>query len=329
MRILVTGSSGHLGEALVRTLRAAGHTPFGLDVNPSPFTDCVGSITDPETVARCIASTEAVIHTATLHKPHIGTHSRSDFIDINVSGTLNLLEAAIEANCSAFIYTSTTSVFGAAMRPPHGGPTTWVTEALRPQPKNIYGASKSAAEDLCEIFHRNTGLPAVVLRTSRFFLEADDDSDKRASFVDQNLKANELLFRRADIEDIVQAHLLALSNAAEIGFDKLIVSATTPFREADCKDLSTDAATVLKRYLPSYEKQYSKRGWSMLPTIDRVYDNTRARDVLGWLPKYDFEFVIDCLARGEDFRSPLALLVGTKGYHDRTFDEGPYPVTRF
>ncbi len=329
MKILVTGSSGHLGEALIRTLRESEHTPVGLDIKTSPFTDYVGSITNPETVATCMTSIDAVFHTATLHKPHIGTHSRSDFIDTNVSGTLNLLEAASQANCRAFIYTSTTSVFGDAMRPAAGTPAMWVTEALQPKPKNIYGVSKSAAEDLCGIFHRNTGLPTIVLRTSRFFPEADDDGGKRAAFADLNLKANELLFRRADVEDIVQAHLLALAKAADIGFDRLIVSATTPFHEADCNDLNVDAPAVVRRYLPDYETEFAKRDWTMFPTIDRVYDNSRARRVLGWQPKYDFRFAIERLARGEDFRSTLARSIGKKGYHNEVFDDGPYPVDGF
>lgn len=329
MKILVTGSSGHLGEALVRTLRSEGHTPFGLDITTSPFTDHVGSISNPETVATCMQSIDAVIHTATLHKPHIGTHSRQDFIDTNVSGTLNLLEAATEEGCSAFIYTSTTSVFGDAMRPKDGEPAAWVTEELSPRPKNIYGVSKTAAEDLCEMFHRNTGLPSVVLRTSRFFLEADDDGGKRASFDDDNLKVNELLFRRVDLDDIVGAHMLALTKVADIGFDRLIISATTPFQQRDCAALGVDAPAVLSRYLPEYRVEFEKRGWVMFPTIGRVYDNTRARAILGWKPKHDFEHAIKLLVEGEDFRSSLARTVGTKGYHDEEFADGPYPVSGF
>jgi nucleoside-diphosphate-sugar epimerase len=91
MRILVTGSSGHLGEALMRTLPGAGHEAVGLDVLPSPFTHHLGSITDRGLVRRCLAGTEAVLHAATLHKPHVATHGLQAFVDVNVSGTLCLL----------------------------------------------------------------------------------------------------------------------------------------------------------------------------------------------------------------------------------------------
>jgi hypothetical protein len=75
-RILVTGSAGHLGEALVRTLRDAGEEVASLDIAASPFTDVVASVTDREAVRRCMKGVDAVLHAASLHKPHLATHSR-------------------------------------------------------------------------------------------------------------------------------------------------------------------------------------------------------------------------------------------------------------
>ncbi|HEX4417233.1 MAG TPA: NAD(P)-dependent oxidoreductase [Kofleriaceae bacterium] len=172
--ILVTGSTGHLGEALVRTLRAAGRTVRGVDRLAAPSTDVVGSIADPAVVARCMAGVTAVLHTATLHKPHVATHTRQDFLDTNLTGTLQLLEAAVRAGVRGFIYTSTTSTFGDALSPPPGAPAAWITEDVAPVAKNIYGVTKVAAEDLCALAARNQGLRCLVLRTSRFFPEADD-----------------------------------------------------------------------------------------------------------------------------------------------------------
>ena len=67
-------------------------------------------------------------------------------------------------------------------------------------------------------------------------------------------------------------------------------------------------------------------GWTMLPGIDRVYVNHRAREELGWRPRFDFRHVLDCLQRGEDVFSPLARKVGVKGYHPQSFNDAPYPV---
>jgi UDP-glucose 4-epimerase len=326
MKILVTGSSGHLGEALIRTLRAEGREAIGLDVKPSPFTDIEASITDPAAVRRAMAGVGGVIHAATLHKPHVATHSRQDFIDVNVSGTLNLLEAAADVGVGAFVFTSTTSAFGLAMRPGPGQPAAWIDEDVRPVPKNIYGVTKTAAEDLCQLVHQRSGLPIALLRISRFFPEIDDDPETRGAYADANLKLNELLYRRVDVADGVDAHLKALERAPALGFGRYIVSATTPFTRADAEALREDAPAVLRRRAPAYAAEYARRGWRMFPSIDRVYDNARARQDLGWSPRYDFAYALSQLAAGEPAISPLARAIGAKGYHDETFEDGPYPV---
>jgi nucleoside-diphosphate-sugar epimerase len=326
MKVLVTGSSGHLGEALVRTLKDLQHEVVGLDLLESRFTTCVGSITDRSCVRRCMIGVQAVFHAATLHKPHVATHTAQAFVDSNITGTLNLLEEAVTTGVESFVFTSTTSVFGDALVPPAGAPAAWVTEEVTPIPKNIYGVSKAAAEDLCQLFHRNKGLACIVLRTSRFFPEEDDHKVLRESYADDNLKLNEYLFRRVDLEDVVNAHLLAAERAPAIGFRRYIISATTPFFIGDLRELRVDAALAARRRVPEYEAEYACRGWKMIPSIDRVYVNERARNELGWQPRYSFSFIIDRLRAGEDMRSPLARLVGSKGYHAEKFAEGPYPI---
>src|SRR5271156_2024611 len=200
MKVLVTGSSGHLGEALVRTLRDLQYQVISLDILESPFTTHIGSITDRAWVRRCMSGVQSVFHAATLHKPHVATHSRQDFIDTNVTGTLNLLEEAAAAGVESFIYTSTTSVFGDALAPPPEAPAAWITEEVRPVPRNIYGVTKAAAEDLCELF----------------FPEDDDNRRVRQEYSGANAKVNEYLYRRVDLEDVVSAHLLAAERAASI-----------------------------------------------------------------------------------------------------------------
>src|SRR5579864_1510958 len=191
MTILVTGSSGHLGEALVRTFQAQRQDVIGIDILPGAFTRRVGSIVDRAFVRGAMAGATTVLHAATLHKPHVATHSRQDFVDVNITGTLNLLEEAARVGVTAFVYTSTTSVFGDALTPAAGQPAAWVTEDVVPVPKNIYGTTKAAAEDLCQLFARNHSLVTVVLRVSRFFLEEDDNRAVRADYADANIKVNE------------------------------------------------------------------------------------------------------------------------------------------
>ena len=326
MKVLVTGSAGHLGEGLVRTLQARGYDVTGIDIQTSPFTTFVGSITDREFVESCLDGVQSVIHTATLHKPHVATHSKQAFIDTNIIGTLQLLEASVAAGVEAFVFTSTTSVFGDALVPPAGMPAAWITEAVIPVPKNIYGVTKVAAEDLCQLFYRNHQLPCIVLRTSRFFPEEDDNRGRRDAFTDDNLKANEYLCRRVELEDVVEAHILAVKRAKAIGFGKYIISATSPFMQGHTAYLRSNAEWVVQGVVPAFVEEYVRRGWHMFKEIDRVYVNEKARKELGWAPRYDFAYVVEQLKLNRDFRSSLTRQVGAKGYHAEAFEDGPYPV---
>jgi UDP-glucose 4-epimerase len=316
VRILVTGSAGHLGEALMRTLPEQGHEVVGLDILASPHTTVVGSVADRDTARRSVAGIDAVVHCATLHKPHVESHTRANFIETNIAGTLNLLEEAVAANVSRFVFTSTTSAFGRALTPAPGEPAAWITEEVAPVPRNIYGTTKLAAEDLCELIARDHGLPCLILRTSRFFPEPDDRDDVRRAYEDLNIKVNELLYRRVDVEDIVTSVELALERAPAIGFRRYIISATSPFTPDDMLAIRTDLPSVVRRLYPDFEEIYSAHGWRMFDAIERTYVNGRARSELGWLPRYDFRFALDRLAAGEDPRSPLARSIGAKGYHE-------------
>ena len=326
MRVLVTGSAGHLGEALVRTLQASRHEVAGLDLLDSPFTTHIGSASDPDFVRSSMRSVDVVMHTATLHKPHMATHSRRAFVETNITGTLTILEAALATGATGVVFTSTSSVFGGALIPAQGQPAAWITEDVQPVPKNIYGVTKRAAEDLCELFYRTKGLPSIVLRTSRFFPDPDDDPKRRQQYDDKNLKANEYLHRRLDLGDAVDAHLLAAEQAPIIGFGRYLVSATTPFEPEHLLPLRLDAPDVVRSLFPDYEEEYLSRNWTMPSGIDRVYVNIRAREELGWRPRFDFRHVLDRLQRGEDMLSPVARAVGIKGYHRQSFDDGPYPL---
>ncbi|MEM9065327.1 MAG: NAD(P)-dependent oxidoreductase [Planctomycetota bacterium] len=304
MPILVTGSSGYLGEALLRVMGSQGIDATGTDLVPGPFTDAVGTIADPDFVDEVVRGADSVVHAATLHKPDIKTHSDSQFMSTNVAGTLNLLTSAVKHGCKRFVFTSTTSTFGRTLRPPRSEPAAWLTESVRPVPRNIYGVTKVAAEEICELFHFRHGLPCLVLRTSRFFPEEDDNSAIRDGYDDLNAKVNELLYRRVDVSDAVDAHLLALERAESIGFRRYIISATTPFGRDDVRMLREDPGRVVSKYV-DYSAEYEKRGWRLFDDYERVYDNSLARAELDWAPKISFQSAIEQLQRGG---SPFSVL---------------------
>jgi UDP-glucose 4-epimerase len=301
VRILVTGSSGWLGQTLVPRLRRDGHDVVGLDIRPDPQTSIVGSVADRAMIERVISAEaiDAVVHSAALHKPDIITRPASDFVSVNVQGTLNLLEVAIAAQVKRFILTSTTSLMvSAQVRAGLDGGAkraAWITEDIAAlEPRNIYGVTKLAAEHLCRISAQNQRLPVVILRTSRFFPEEDDMAHAIAQS-DENTKANEFLFRRLTVEDAAEAHVTALEHAPALGFAQFIISAPTPFQPEDCAELIVDAPSVVARYFPEYRAIYERRGWSMFQSIDRVYSSRKAEQKLGFRCRTTFAEILRAL----------------------------------
>lgn len=300
MRILVTGSSGWLGAALVPRLTALGHKVFGLDPKPGAATELVGSIADRGLVRAAIGDhrIDAVVHGGALHKPDIESHGREDFIAVNVGGTFNLLEEAVAQGVTRFVMTSTTSLMvSRAIRAATAPEAAWLTEDFHPQPRNIYGVTKLSAEHLCRLYHEQFGLPVVVLRTARFFPESDDMAHAIAQS-GPNTKANELLFRRLTRDDAVEAHVAALEKAPALGFDLFIVSAMPAFGREDCAALMRDAPAVVARYFPDYPAVYDRLGWTMFDRIDRIYDSTRALARMGFRCRTGFRETLDALAAG-------------------------------
>jgi UDP-glucose 4-epimerase len=297
--VLLTGSSGWLGRFLVPALRAAGHRVIGLDVAPGADTHVIGSVAD-KAVVECLFADhaiDAVVHAGALHKPDIVRVPPSHFVDTNVTGTLNLLEAAVAAGNDRFVLTSTTSLMiSQAIRDEASSAAIWLDEGSGPlAPRNIYGVTKLAAEGLCRLYFLNHGLNCVVLRTGRFFPEEDDTHRELSG---PNQKANEFLNRRLTVEDAAAAHVVALDRAPDLKFDIFVISALSPFHRADARALKSDAAAVVTRYFPDASALYARRAWRLPTTIGRVYDASRAESVLGFQCRTDFGAVLQTLRAG-------------------------------
>jgi len=298
MHVLLTGSSGWLGRFLAPRLRERGHLVTGLDVAPGADTRVVGSVADPAVVRRAFdRGIDAVIHAAALHKPDIARYPAQAFVDVNVTGTLNLLEAAAAAGHDRFVFTSTTSLMiSRSIRDEEHDHAVWLDETSGPlAPRNIYGVTKLAAEDLCRLYAADRGLSCAVLRTARFFPEEDDTHRELSG---ENMKANELLHRRLTAADAAEAHLAALDRAPELGFETFVVSAPTPFRREDADALKRDAPSVIARCFPDAAELYARRGWTLPRSIGRVYDAAKAERLLGFRCRTDFASVLDALRSG-------------------------------
>ncbi|RWY49208.1 NAD-dependent epimerase/dehydratase family protein [Mucilaginibacter gilvus] len=163
MKVLVTGSSGQLGSATVTQLNAYGHEVTGIDVMPAATTHQLIDIKDKEAVEAITKGFDAIIHTAALHGKHFElNYPRGAFIQTNILGTLNLLNACVVNGVKRFLYTSTTSIYGEALV--DKDKAVWVDETLAERPRDIYDITKQTTEQLCRDFfikkvckHRYTG----------------------------------------------------------------------------------------------------------------------------------------------------------------------------
>lgn len=276
MRVLITGAAGRIGMAVASRL-GRDHTVKGLDLVPGPCVDHVGNILDAALLDQLCNCVDAVVHTASLHAPHVGRVDDALFRDVNVGGTAQLLDACRRHGVQRFVYTSTTSVYGDAMVPQNRA--VWVTETLQPKPRDIYDETKLAAESLCARFAQDTGT-CIALRMSRCFPES------------HRLMAVYRLYRGVDRQDVAEAHALAV-DATLSGFHIFNISAPSRFLPSDTLELYADAARTIRRHYPWAPAEFRRRNWRLPASIDRVYAIDKAVEQLGYRPRYDFATLFD------------------------------------
>ncbi|TWB14172.1 nucleoside-diphosphate-sugar epimerase [Nitrospirillum amazonense] len=272
MRILVTGSSGPLGAAIVRQGLARGWAVTGLDIRAGATTTIEADVADADALARAAEGQDAVIHVAALHAPQVGRLPDADFHRVNVQATAALLRLAAEAGVGRMVYTSTTSLYGHSLVPSPGG-LVWVDEQTPVRPRDIYDQTKQAAEDLC--VQAGSAFPQglAILRIARCFREPAP------------LRAAHRLHRGLSMVDAAAAHVHAAAGTVPGTF---LISALTPFRRDEAVALATDAAGLIRTRLPRVAALFERRGWALPARLDRVYDAGSAATVLGFRPRFDF-----------------------------------------
>ncbi|KAA8480070.1 nucleoside-diphosphate-sugar epimerase [Arcticibacter tournemirensis] len=288
MKVLVTGSAGKLGSAVMQRLRSAGLTAIGADLIESPYTDVILDIKDKAGVLNVCRQINAVIHTAAIHGKHYDLdYPREAFVDTNICGTLNLLNASVQHRIQHFLYISTTSVYGTAMVDPLQA--VWVDESLTEQPRDIYDITKQAAEQLCKDFFYKEGLHTSVYRVGRFLPE------------DPNVEANHRLYRGLDERDGAEALYLGLSHHFE-RFEIFNISSSSPFTKDDLIGLKKNPSEAIIKLYPQAAEIYKINGWSFPESIDRLYVTDKARELLGYSPKYTFDYLLKKSASSDILR---------------------------
>ena len=274
MKVLLTGSSGRIGRAIYGAL-AAQHEVIGVDARVFSTTHIVGDCADSGVMKPALESVDAVIHTAGPHAPHVDVVSDAEFERVNIEATHNLYEWAREAGAGVFVYTSTTALYGDAIAP---GACTWIDEETAPSPRSVYHRTKFAAEVMLEEM-ASEACPVRVMRMSRCFPES---AEKMATY---------RLHRGVDARDVGTGHALALAHKGAV-FERFILSGVTPFGPQDCEGLAKDPRSALDRCAPDFLAAMEARGWPLPGGIDWVYSSAKARQELGWRPRWGWEEVM-------------------------------------
>ncbi|MCX2585218.1 NAD-dependent epimerase/dehydratase family protein [Pedobacter sp. MR22-3] len=278
MRVLVTGSSGKLGSVTVKLLTNCGHTVIGLDISDSETTNLIADVKDKHRMLMITQGFDAIIHTAALHGRHMDlNYPKEEFIDTNIKGTLNLLNACVANGIGKFLFTSTTSIYGKSLD--NDKQAVWVDEELPIRPRDIYDITKQTCEELCREFFEKEKIQATVFRVGRFLPEPD------------HLKLNHRLYRGLDEQDGAEALKLALEHNFE-QFEIFNISSGSPFQKEDLFELKQNASSVIRKYYPEAVRLYQDNKWELPEHIDRVYSSDKAMRMLGYHPKFTFEYLL-------------------------------------
>ncbi|MDP9413626.1 MAG: NAD(P)-dependent oxidoreductase [Pseudomonadota bacterium] len=276
MRIMVTGAAGLIGSGIAALLRQQ-HEVVGVDLRSGPEVSHLIDICDRAALKTLIRGTDAIVHVAALHAPHVGRIADAEFLRINVDGTQALLDLALSAGAQRFVLTSSTSVYGHALEP--SNEAVWIDESVTPSPRDVYDRTKLQAETLVRSAS-GAGLETAILRISRCFPEPVRDMTFYR------------LHRGIDRRDVAHAHALALE-AASASAEIYVISAAPPFTRKDCKALLENAPRLIAERLPQLAERFDRLGWDLPSSIGRVYSPAKALAGLGFAPRFGVEAVLD------------------------------------
>lgn len=279
MRILLTGAGGNLGTALTPMLTAAGHEPVLFDIRPllGPHEAHTGDIRNPGDVEAATRGVDLVVHTAGI----IGTQAVStrDFYDVNLTGTLNVWEAAARVGVQGLVFSSTMSVYKPHDQPLVGDRVSEIREDTPPRPRDMYGYTKAAGEDMCHLYSRQHKIPSISLRYGMFSPEP---------FFRYGIR---LLYGGVDVSDVARAVVASVAALAEgrVEYDVFNIESRVSYSQEDASQLIEEPLALLDKYYPGATRLLRERGVEKLAPIHDYYPIVHAIDALGWQPECNFE----------------------------------------
>jgi dTDP-glucose 4,6-dehydratase len=297
-RILVTGADGFIGSHLTEALIRAGfdvkafvlYNSFNnwgwldhcaADVR-GQFEVFAGDIRDPYGVRAAMAGCDAVLHLAALIAIPYSYHSPETYVETNVKGTLNVVQAARDLDISKVVHTSTSEVYGTARFVP-------ITEAHPLQGQSPYSASKIGADQIAQSFHLSFGTPVVTLRPFNTYGPRQSARAVIPTIIVQIASGQRRIKLGAVhptrdfnfVVDTADGFIKALESDTAVGevinlgsnFEISIGDTTRAI--AELMNAEIEIVTDEQRLRP--DKSEVERLWA---------DNTKARELLGWMPKY-------------------------------------------
>lgn len=292
MRVLITGAGGTLGTLLAPLLAEAGHEPVLFDLHSleSAYEFVQGDVRSLEDLRVATRGAEYILHLAAI----LGIQSATarDFYDINLTGTFNVWQAAAEAGVRGLVFSSTMSIYKPHDQPLRADAVTVMDEQTPAQPRDIYGYTKAAGEEMCRLYGRSHGIPSIALRYGMFSPEP---------FFSYGIR---LLYGGVDARDVARAVLAALealSSGKVRCWDVFNVESLVPFTAGDHPQLLRGPLPVLERHYPGCAELLRARGVERLTPIHEVYPMNHAEDVLGFFPERNFvQWLEELKARPEE-----------------------------
>lgn len=298
MKVLVTGADGFIGSHLTEALVRAGHevrafvlynsfNSWGWLEHCAPdvrgnFEVFAGDVRDPNGVRSAMRQRDAVLHLAALIAIPYSYHSPDTYVDTNIKGTLNVVQAARDLGVAKVVHTSTSEVYGTAKYVP-------ITEDHPLQGQSPYSASKIGADQLAMSFYTSFGTPVTIIRPFNTYGPRQSARAVLPTVITQiasgarKLRLGSLHPTRDFnyVEDTVRGFMAAAESPRSVGevinigsnYEISIGDAVNMI--ADLMGVSVEVTTDDERLRP--EKSEVERLWA---------DNGRARELLGWQPEY-------------------------------------------
>lgn len=298
MRILVTGADGfigsHLAEALVDQgeevrafVRYNAFNSWGwLDTVDEDVQDAIdiflGDVRDPNGVREAMRGIDVVYHLAALISIPYSYHSPDTYVDTNVTGTLNILQAAQDLGTEKIMHTSTSEVYGSAQFVP-------ITEAHPLQGQSPYAASKIGADQMALSFYRSFDTPVAVIRPFNTYGPRQSTRAVIPTIITQiasgrrTLELGNLHPTRdfSYVKDTVRG-FMAVADSDEANGEVINVGSGFEISIGDLVDLIAEAMGVEVSVETDEERTRPEKS-----EVDRLYaDISKAEELLGWTPTH-------------------------------------------